>query len=232
MKKQIDWKTLIGLDTPASSLHEQILSGIGGVIGIYCVFVISGLYYENFDHVLIVASMGATAVLLFAIPHVPVAQPWNTFAGHTLSAIVGVSCAKWVADPYLAGALAVGLAITVMHLCKCIHPPGGASALVAVVGGAGVHEAGYLYVIQPVMINAAVILCVGVAFNYLFPWRRYPAALAVDDSGGQGDRQATYDDISHADLVVALSQIDSFLDVSEQDLLRIYELATRHRRRQ
>ena len=126
----------------------------------------------------LVASMGASAVLLFAVPHGPLSQPWAVLGGHLVSAVVGVACTKVIAQPMLAAPVAVGLAIGTMHYLRCIHPPGGATALSAVVGGETVHQLGFHYVLTPVLLNATIILLVALLFNYPFPWRRYPLALA------------------------------------------------------
>jgi len=206
-----------------TSHREKWISGIGSFAGIFAIFVTSSLSFEGIDHLLIVASMGASAVLLFAVPHSPLGQPWNVFGGHIISATIGVTCAQWIPDLWVAGSLAVGGAILVMHYLDCLHPPGGASALVAVVGGATIHNTGYMYVLQPVALNALVISLIAFLYNYLFSWRRYPASLVRQPTPVSGH---THDTISHADLVYALSQIDSFVDISEDDLLEIYELAT------
>ena len=148
-----------------------------------------------------------------------------------VSALVGVTCAQLVANPILAAALAVGLAIGAMHYLRCIHPPGGATALTAVVGGSAVHELGYGFLVMPVLINVFVILVVAVLFNYPFAWRRYPAALQQQETTSKAPTipNEGYPAISHSDFVYALSEIDSFIDVTEQDLVRIYELATRRK---
>jgi len=125
--------------------------------------------------------MGASAVLLFAVPHGPLSQPWPVLGGHFVSALVGVACTKAIAQPMLAAPVAVGLAIGSMHYLRCIHPPGGATALSAVVGGEPVHQLGFHFVLTPVLWNAAVILLVALLFNYPFTWRRYPLALARRD---------------------------------------------------
>jgi hypothetical protein len=111
-----------------------------------------------------------------------------------------------------------------MHYLRCIHPPGGATALSAVVGGPAVHTLGYQFVLTPVMLNALVIFSVAVLFNYPFAWRRYPAYLK---RAAAKKIAAPVSAIAHEDLVYALSEVDSFIDVSEQDLLTIYDAATR-----
>ena len=95
-----------------------------------------------------------------------------------MSAIVGVACWKLLHPwPWLAAAVAVATAIALMHATRTLHPPGGATALAAVIGGAAVHDLGYRYALSPIALNCAIILVVGFVFNYAFPWRRYPASL-------------------------------------------------------
>ena len=157
---------------------EKGLSVAGGIAGLTGVMLISQAQLGASASVGLVASMGASAVLLFAVPHGPLSQPWAVLGGHLVSAVVGVACTKVIAQPMLAAPVAVGLAIGTMHYLRCIHPPGGATALSAVVGGETVHQLGFHYVLTPVLLNATIILLVALLFNYPFPWRRYPLALA------------------------------------------------------
>ncbi len=157
--------------------HEKLISGLGGFTGILLILMVTRQFVDVGDAGLIVASLGASAVLLFAVPHAPLSQPWALGCGHMVSAFIGVSCYLLIPDMHVAAAAAVGLAITAMHYLNCIHPPGGATALSAVVAGAGVHSLGYMFLITPVLINVAIIFAVAIVFNYLFPWRRYPVAL-------------------------------------------------------
>ena len=122
---------------------------------------------------LIVAPMGASAVLLFAVPASPLAQPWPIIGGNTLSALVGVTTARLVHDPVLAAGLAVGLAILIMSFTRCLHPPGGAAALTAVVGGPAVAASGFLFPFAPVALNAIVLVALGWAVHRLSR-RSYP----------------------------------------------------------
>ncbi len=213
----------------ASSHSEKLISGLGGFVSIFAVYLITSLFETTLHtQLLFVASMGATAVLLFAAPHSPFSQPWNVTGGHIISAFVGVLVHGLIANQIFAGALAVGIAITAMYYLKCLHPPGGATALVAVIGGSSVDSFGFTYVYFPVGLSAVLMVLIAIAFNYLFPWRRYPAALSTTHPVHEivHDQAKHYPDITHADLVAALSQIDGYVDISEQDLLRIYEIAT------
>jgi CBS-domain-containing membrane protein len=217
----------LGIELSPVSHAERIASAAGGFTAILSVFFISQWSVGAAGAGILVASMGASAVLLFAVPHGQLSQPWPVLGGHIVSAIIGVGCAQAFANEILAASAAVGLAIGCMYYLKCIHPPGGATALSAVVGGEAVRALGYQYVITPVLMNVVIILAVAFLFNYLFPWRRYPASLQAGNKDlGEITPPAGTADISHADFVYALSQVDSFIDAGEDDLLRIYELAT------
>ncbi len=213
----------------ASSHSEKLISGLGGFVSIFAVYLITSLFETALQaQILFVASMGATAVLLFAAPHSPLSQPWNVTGGHVVSAFVGVLVHGLIANQIFAGALAVGIAITAMYYLKCLHPPGGATALVAVIGGSSVDSFGFTYVYFPVGLSAVLMVLIAIAFNYPFPWRRYPATLskAMPAPEIKGHQTKHYPDITHADLVAALAEIEGYVDISEQDLLRIYEIAT------
>ncbi|NDP47214.1 MAG: hypothetical protein GZ085_02275 [Sulfuriferula multivorans] len=202
--------------------------------GILAVLWVSHLWLGSQGGVLAVASMGASAVLLFAAPHGALSQPWPVFGGHLVSAVIGVFCARWLVDnPVLAASLAVALSIGVMYGLRCLHPPGGATALYAVMGGDAVHALGYTYVLSPVLLNVLVIMVVAVVFNFPFHWRRYPQSwhrAVVESNKRANPLQAAEEKamIPHSDLVYALSQIDTFVDISEEDLQRIYALALKH----
>lgn len=213
-------RAMLGIETVPVSHAERIVSAIGGFAGILGILLVSSHFLPVSSAALVVGSMGASAVLVFGVPHGPLSQPWSVFAGHLVSAVIGVSCAKFIPDLFIASAVAVGLAIGVMHYIRAIHPPGGATALSAVVGGAEVYDLGYLFVLTPVLLNVIVILVVAILFNSSFYWRRYPAWFQ------KAAEKEPYDKISHGDLVYALSEIDSYVDISENDLLRIYSLAT------
>ena len=162
-----------------------------------------------------VASLGASAVLIVALPSSPLAQPWAVLAGSVLSYLVGVACAATVSDLALASGLAVGLAVAVMLALRCLHPPGGGMALFAVLHP---HESSAMAA-APVLLNVLILILVGVAFNR-FTGRSYPHA--------QMSRIATRQDSSaftSADLDAALSHYNQVLDVSRDDLEGLLHLA-------
>lgn len=156
-----------------------------------------------------VAPMGATAMLLFALPASPMAQPWAVLAGNTFSALVGVACARWIGPPALAAALAVGGAIALMFALRCLHPPGGACALLAALMGIG--DPGFA--LFPVLANSLLLLLAGLAFHRLT--RPVPAA----PTSAPGDAAADVD----ADLDAVLARYNQVLDISRDDLKALLE---------
>ena len=218
---------IMGISRVPTSHTEKIVSGIGGFLAILGILIISKWSVGAYSAAIIVASMGASAVLLFAVPHGPLSQPWPIFAGHIASAIVGVTCAKYISGEVLAASVAVGAAIIVMYYLQCIHPPGGATALSAVMGGEAVHELGYQYVITPIFLNVIIIILIGIVFNAFFPWRRYPTFWHKQKTNINNNPNEESSNIRHEDFVYALSQIDSFIDINEHDLLRVYDIAVK-----
>lgn len=216
------WWRWWSLDLNQASHTERLLSVAGGLLAIYLLFLLSSALLDPSSSTLMVASMGASAVLLFAVPHGALSQPWPLIGGHLISAAIGVSCAQWIGDPGLAAALAVGLAIGAMYYLHCLHPPGGATALVAVIGGEGIHQLGYGFILTPVLGNVAVLLAVALLFNWPFPWRRYPAVWASPPFPAE-ETEAIQEELGEL-----LLELDSFVDVSREDLLRIYRHARQH----
>jgi CBS-domain-containing membrane protein len=127
-----------------------------------------------------------------------------------------------------AAAVAVALSIAAMYYLRCLHPPGGAAALAVVMGGETVHALGFGYLVVPLLLNVMVLLSVAMLFNAPFQHRRYPLWIAKLNPTRMPLEAEEKTMIAHSDLVYALSQIDSFIDVTEDDLLRIYHLATNH----
>jgi CBS domain-containing membrane protein len=107
---------------------------------------------------IIMASTGASAMVIFGAPHSPAAQPWNLVGGHVVSAIIGVTCYKLFPSALFASSLAIPVAMLAMHLLRCTHAPGGATAVTAIIGGEAIHELGYAFIIIPVFFNAIILL--------------------------------------------------------------------------
>ncbi len=160
---------------PRVSNSEILWSWIGAFLGIAAVAGTSQLFLEGHDRSLMIGSFGASAVLVFGAVRSPLAQPRNLIGGHVLSAIVGVLCWKLLGqNMWLAEAVAVASAIAVMHATRTLHPPGGATALIAVIGSPAIHELGFLFVIFPATIGPLILLVIALLVNNLPASRRYP----------------------------------------------------------
>ncbi len=213
-----------------TGLKEKILSGLAGLAGIALVMGASALFLAPRDLPWVVASMGASAVLLFAVPHGPLSQPWNFVGGHLLSAFIGITVARLVPDTVLAAALAVGIAISVMYITRCLHPPGGATALSAVVGGPSVTALGYGYMVTPVLLNVVVMLAWALVINNLLGNRRYPEALRRPAAGGEERKRPVVAGLGVApeDLDYAMRKLGEYIDLSVGDLRALVELTAAH----
>lgn len=150
------------------------MSLAGGFAGIATVGLLDQLVLNDADLAFVIGAFGATAVLLFGAPGSPLAQPWNVLVGHLISACIGVAAFKLLGTGWLAAALAVSLAIFAMQMARAVHPPGGASALIAVAGSPTVHDLGWLYPLFPVGVGAAVLLAVALVINNLGHGQRWP----------------------------------------------------------
>lgn len=163
------------------SHKERLISGIGGGLAILIVFAITRIgEQELHTQVILIASMGASAVLLFAVPHGPMSQPWNVIGGHMVSAFIGVVLHKLIGDPVVAAGLAAGLAIIAMLYLGCLHPPGGASALIPILSGVAADDYGLTLVVFPIGVGAVLMVLFAILYNLPFAWRRYPYAFWKD----------------------------------------------------
>ncbi|XPS87177.1 Hpp family protein [Desulfosarcina variabilis str. Montpellier] len=160
---------------PRVSITEVFWSWLGSFLGIALVGAVHFNLLDRTALIMIIGSFGASAVLIYGAIRSPLAQPRNLIGGHMLSAAIGVAAYQFLGGlPWLAAALAVSIAIAVMHLTKTLHPPGGATALIAVIGGDAVHQLGYIYILMPAGLGALVMLIVALLINNLAPTRRYP----------------------------------------------------------
>ena len=154
---------------------EVVWSWVGAFVGIALVGLIGAAFVDRLGQGLLIGSFGATAVLVYGAVRSPLAQPRNVLGGHVISAVIGVCAYQALGDAvWLSAAVAVSTAIAVMHMTKTLHPPGGATALIAVIGGDSVHSLGYMYALLPVGFGAAVLLVVAVLVNNIPKSRRYP----------------------------------------------------------
>ena len=164
-----------GTRPPRVGTAEILWSFVGAAAGIAAVAWLHERVADPLGLSMLIGSFGASAVLLYGAPKSPLAQPRNLIGGHVLSALVGVTVRLILpGPPWLVCALAVALAIAVMHATGTLHPPGGATALIAVTGGPKILALGYLYVLFPVLSGALVMLLVAVVAVNAAPNRRYP----------------------------------------------------------
>lgn len=165
----------ISSSPPRVSVTEIFWSWLGAFVGISAVAYCHYKLLDGTDAVMLIGSFGASAVLIYGAIKSPLAQPRNLVGGHFLSALVGVTFFKLFPDQtWLASSLAVSTAIAVMHATRTLHPPGGATALIAVIGSAKIHNLGYMYAIAPVGLGAVAMLIVALVVNNLSKKRVYP----------------------------------------------------------
>lgn len=216
-----DWLKSFWPTAMAVSFSERVLSCTGAVLGL----LFSGwLCREALGSASpwLIAPMGASAVLLFAVPASPLAQPWSIIGGNLVSALVGVSCATWLGHSPSVAALAGGLAIAAMFALRCLHPPGGAVALTAVLAGNEIAQLGYSFALYPVALNSLGLLLIALLFNNALR-RRYPHRPLE-----HGKLHNTRDPIPRerlgftpADLDAVLQARGELLDISREDLEEI-----------
>ncbi|MGB3221385.1 MAG: HPP family protein [Desulforhopalus sp.] len=164
-----------GQSPPQVGPVEILWSWIGSFLGLAAVSLLHFNILDQTGLMMIIGSFGASAVLIYGAIRSPLAQPRNLLGGHIFSAIIGVTAFQLLGgQPWLAAAMAVSTSIALMHLTKTLHPPGGATALIAVIGGESVHNLGYLYVVIPTALGASVMLIVALLVNNIPKGRRYP----------------------------------------------------------
>lgn len=213
------------------SQRERLRSGSGALLGIGLTGLLSALTLgPTVPALWLMAPMGASAVLLFGVPASPLAQPWSLIGGNLVAALIGVSCAKLIAAPVAAAAAAIFFAIGAMFALRCLHPPSGAVALTAVLGGPELHAAGYGFVLAPVALNTALLLAAAVLFNNA-TGRRYPHSQQTDAQ----NLHHTTDLVPSArlgftpdDLHAALQRYDQVLDISVDDLEALFHQTEQH----
>ncbi len=208
---------------------DYLRGAVGALLGI----VLAGLAGKAFDIgpdalPYIVAPIGASAVLLFAAPASPLAQPWPLIGGNVVSTLVGVGAGRVFDDTVIAASVAVAAAIALMMLLRCLHPPGGACALFASVGAPAVHEQGFAFAIFPVAVNTIVLLIVAIAVNNL-TGRRYPHVPAPAPAGVGTDLAPSERlGLRSGDVAAAMARLDQGLDILPDDVLALLRDAEVH----
>lgn len=215
----------------ALSSGQKVKAGLAALIAITITGVITTLSVG--PHPWLAASMGAASVILFVLPASPLAQPWSFVGGHLVSALIGVLCAKLIPDTVLACGCAVGVSIMAMTFLRCLHPPAGSIALMAVIGGPAIKSLGFSFVVMPVLFNSLLMLVCAITLNNLWLNHPYPRPLPATPK-----RRAALDSdplqrlgVTEQDIGAALADYQELLDVSRADLVQVLSLAERHAQR-
>lgn len=154
---------------------EHIFTFLGAFFGIGIIGFINSRYFVLNDNLFLIGSFGASSVLIYGIINSPLAQPRNLIGGHLVCALVGVTVHKLLPNEvWLSSALAVAASIVAMQVTKTLHPPGGATALIANIGSEKIKALGYVYVFSPVLTGVLILFVVALIFNNITPNRKYP----------------------------------------------------------
>lgn len=205
-----------------ASLRDRMIGGVGALIGIA---IVGAMCFATFPSAIpwIVAPIGASAVLLFAVPASPLAQPLSIVGGNLVSALIGIVVAQLVSQAAVAAAVAVASAILVMSLLRCLHPPGGAVALSAVIGGHTLQSGHVEALLVPIAVNSLLLVVIGWAFHrfsgHSYPHRAAPVegkaaippaatGLLIDDIDSALDDLGETFDISREDLALLLARAE------------------------
>jgi CBS domain-containing membrane protein len=219
MSDNISWLAALAPAPNTAGPLEQVRASSGALLAL----ALTGwlcMHLLGADGAWLIAPMGASSVLLFCLPASPMAQPWAAIGGNTVSALVGVACAHLLPDPLLAAPLAAGLAIAAMFALRCLHPPGGAVALTAVLAGPAVHAMGFGFALAPVALNSALMVACALLFNKL-SGRRYPHVQRspLHNPHLTADAAPTARlGFQREDLDAVLRSYNQVLDVSRDDL--------------
>src|SRR5574343_698042 len=219
--RQFALRYLIAEAAPLSA-RERTMSAIAGCLGILLMQGILAIWPGDPGISYLLAPLGATTVILFALPHSPLAQPWSLAGGLLISGLIGYGCGLVVQPAWLAVGVALGAAIWVTALLRCIHPPGGAMAMLFAIAAQD-HKVS----LATALLNVLAALIAVLAVNNLIPGRRYPQCVPARQPVVRKPRHS----ISHTDLQYAVEKLDTYLDLSEDDLVSIYDMATAHAHR-
>ena len=217
------------------SLREILIAFVSALVALTLITVISAKFLSGISVPFIIASMGASAVLLFAVPSSPMNHPWAVIVGHLSSALVGVICAQEIDSIQFAAPIASAIAILVMLYLRCLHPPGGATAMLMVLGGDEVHAAGYQFILTPIAFNIIILLGATLMIRFITQWMhsRDNSATSLEWVNELDTRRLLAPRLTLKDVASARAQLDTYIDVNDEELLQLLRLATHntHQRR-
>lgn len=210
---------------------EWLRNATGALLGIAVTGAFAVSMFGSASAVpILIAPIGASAVLLFAVPASPLARPWPVLGGNALSAIIGAAIALSMPSPVLAASLAVGAAIAAMSLLRCLHPPGGACALTAVLAAPQSLGEGFFCVFVPVVTNSVLLVLAAIIFNRALG-RSYPHHAHAPQNSPRPTPETL---LAEADFDAVLANYGEVLDISRNDLETLYMdlVARAHAKRQ
>lgn len=175
IKRNMKLARLIIYKETLVDFKEHLWTFIGSFFGIAAIGLLNSYLFDFYDNIFLIGSFGASSVLIYGLINSPLAQPRNLIGGHLICAVTGVTIHFLIPNEvWLAAALAVSVSIVLMQITKTLHPPGGATALIAVIGSKKIQSLGYLYIISPVLTGVTILLLVALVFNNMTSHRRYP----------------------------------------------------------
>lgn len=222
-------KLYLGIGSTTHSIKEKLTATFVCTLGMLILSFLAqqlSLWLALPLNHFIVVSIGASAVLVFAAPHGALSQPWPVLGGQIISSLVGVACQKLLPFDILSACFAVGLSVLMMSALRCLHPPGGATALGAVLGGSALEPLGIYYTLGPVLFSSLFLLVLAYFLNRPFSWRVYPAHLYHKKHFPTDTSKVPQEtELSYEDFISAVSQHETFIDVTEDIWSELLELA-------
>ena len=207
------------------SIKAKLLSLLACFCSIFFIALMTKVVSPWPDYPMIIASMGASAIILFFIPGSPLAQPWPFVGGQLVSAVVGVTCALNISETSTAAATAVFVSVLMMLLLRCMHPPGAATSLAPIMAGTSITSLGYSFVLVPVAVNVFTMLFLVIVINRWVMDRAYPSPLPVKKQRRQ--RHSVIEPSHHIgfskqDFDLALKDSDTFIDMTHAELSHLF----------
>lgn len=229
MTKFYDWLRGFVPEAIVISNRERLRAAIGAFAGIALTALSTYFITGELSSIpYLIAPMGASAVLLFSLPSSPLAQPWSLLGGNLVAALVGVTCAIWIPQPMLAAAIAVGTSILLMLCLRCLHPPSGAVALTAVLGGPAIHALGYWFAVAPVALNSVILIITAIIFHtstkHEYPHSKHTKKEAAKETIPPELRFG----FTSEDLNEVLKENNELLHISRDDLEKLFQQTEMH----
>lgn len=205
-------------------LSEMILSVSGVFIAMIAVVLMMDWLSDGIYAWFVIASMGASAIILFSTPHAPMAQPWAVIVGQMLAGVCGLASWSLFANPMVAVPVAVASTLLFMQIFKARHAPGGATALFIALGTVEVETLGWSLLWLSLLPSLITLVVMAVILNAPFKWRHYPYVVFKKT---QSETEKT-PEITHEDLAYASEQMQGYFEMSEAEFMQLYRAARQH----